>query len=89
VIASRLPTRCYVTPARVAADLGVNQCKVLTWIHRGELGAVNVATQLGGRPRWRISEAQLQAFLVRRSAAPPPKVARRRKTRDSQIIEFF
>lgn len=40
---------------------------VLGWIHSGELKARNVATKAGGRPSWRISEADLAEFLERRT----------------------
>ena len=81
--------RLYATTAQVARDLGVNQSKVLGWIKRGELAAVNVANRANGRPRWRIPAASFEAFVARRSAAPTPKVTRRRKSPQKHIIEFF
>jgi excisionase family DNA binding protein len=83
-----LPRR-YLTPPDVAETLGVNQSKILGWIKRGELAAVNVAAKVGGRPRWRISQPDLEEFLSRRAAAPAPKAARRHKQKDHAIIEFF
>ena len=44
----------YVTPPRLAKRLAVSPEKVLGWIRRGELRAVDVADKQGGRPRWRI-----------------------------------
>ena len=84
-----LATRPYLRPADVARDLGVNQSKVLGWIRSGELRGVNVATRLGGRPRWRIAQVDLDSFLMRRSAAPAPKVTKLRKRKDDAVIEFF
>jgi excisionase family DNA binding protein len=87
---ARVQAQSYVTPAQVAADLGVNQSKVLVWIHRGELRAVNVAARLGGRPRWRIAEEALDQFLAARSAKPPaPVVRRRRRREDPAVTQFF
>jgi hypothetical protein len=60
--------------------LGIDPAKVVAWIRRGELTAVNVAEFTGGRPRYRISPESLQQFLARRQTTPAPKpVCRRRK----------
>ena len=67
---------------------GVSQMTVLAWIHTGQLAATNVARKPGGRPRWRISEAALEAFELRRmSATPAPRAARRRKP--AEVIQFY
>ena len=79
----------YLTPPRVAELLGVNETKVLAWIRAGELGAVNVALRKGRRPRWRVAQADLEAFLARRSATPPAQVTRRRRRTLFDVIEFF
>ncbi|HQU43785.1 MAG TPA: helix-turn-helix domain-containing protein [Pirellulales bacterium] len=80
----------FLTPPAVARLLGINVAKVLTWIRNGDLRAVNVATRLGGRARWRIRRADLEAFLVSRENRPrvvrPP---RRRPRPDPNIIEFI
>ena len=81
--------KVFVTPADIAKALGVNQTKVLGWIRRGELRAVNVAATPGRRPRWRIAPEGLEAFLAARSAQPPVKVTRRRRRADPQVIQFF
>jgi len=52
------------TTSQVAQQLGVDQGKVLDWIHSGQLVAVNVATNSGGRPRWRVSQESLAEFLT-------------------------
>lgn len=77
----------YLTPPVVAERYGVDVKKIVGWIRRGELRAVNVATCTGGRPRYRISPADLAAFEVARSAGPQPRVVRRKK--DPSVIEFF
>jgi hypothetical protein len=53
--------------------------KVHGWIRRGELLAVNVATNLSGRPQWRITPESVEQFEKRRSSAPQPKPTRRRR----------
>ncbi len=79
----------YFSPPEIAERFGVDAHKVLGWIRRGELRALNVATTTGGRPRFRISPADLAAFEASRSAGPPPKISRIRRRRDPQIVEFF
>ncbi len=80
-------TTRYRTPPDVAEQYGVNAGKVLGWIRTGELRATNVAANLLGRPRWRISPADLAVFEQRRSAITPPKSRPRRKA--VGVIEFF
>ena len=41
------------------------------------------------RPRYRVAESDLAAFLAARSAGPHPKISRVRRRRDPQIMEFF
>ena len=78
----------YMTPPAVAERYGVEPAKILTWIRSGELRAVNVATTTGGRPRWKVSPADLALFEAARAAGPTPKVTRRRR-KTPGIIEFF
>jgi transposase len=72
----------------LAKQIGVDASKVRNWIERGELLAVNTATVVGGRPRWRIRPEDLAEFVRKRqsSAAPLPN-RKRRQTPD--VIEFF
>ena len=79
----------YSTPAAVAKRLGVDVHKILTWIRRGELRAVDVSTTTGGRPRYRISEADLAVFLAARAAGPEPRISRIRRRKDPSVIEYF
>lgn len=69
----------YVTPPALARQYGIKPEKVIVWIRRGELRAVNVAERVGGRPRWRISAEAIEEFERRRSAVRPAKTHRRRK----------
>lgn len=68
----------YLSPPQAADLLGVNTDRLRGWIRSGELLAVNVADSKN-RPRWRISQVELDNFLARRSNATtvkPPKVRR-------------
>ena len=68
---------------------GVAVHTVLGWIRSGELRAVNVGRQPGAKkPRWRISQAALEAFEALRT----PTVAQprtRRPKRSADVIEFY
>jgi excisionase family DNA binding protein len=71
---------------------GVHEATVLGWIHRGELRAVNVGREPGKqKPRWRITQAALDAWEALRTTTPPqPKIRRRRKTETQQpVVNFY
>jgi len=88
---ARLPDCDFYTVAELARALRVEQEKVLIWIHRGELGALNVAQSATGRPRWRIPREAWGAFAAKRSNGvpkPPPAPLRRRRRQDD-VIQFF
>jgi hypothetical protein len=76
------------TPPALAKEYGVSPDKVLTWIHTGELRALNIATRPTGRPRYVIDQAAVADFEAKRTTATP-KPARRRKQRPVDVIEFF
>ncbi len=78
----------FLTPPEVAEMLRVDQMKVHGWIHMGELQAINVASKRSKRPRWRISQAAMDAFMAGRTFVPPPPV-RRRKRKPRQVTEYF
>jgi hypothetical protein len=61
--------------------------KIRGFLRRGELVGVNVATNLHGRPLWRITLEAVERFEQRRSSAPPPKPERRRKR--SYAVDYF
>jgi hypothetical protein len=56
-----------LTPPELARRYGVNVGKVLGWVHSGELNALNLASRLGGRPRYFIRRQDLEDFETRRS----------------------
>jgi len=77
-------------PLRVPDELGIDQGKVLDWIRRGELAAVNIAHRANGKPRWRISATAKAAFLASRCNSPQPTTPKpTRRRRDEAITRFF
>ena len=85
-------TESFLSVKTIATSLGIDPAKVLSWIHRGELHAIDVSERTGGRPRWRIPSAAWDDFQharSNRSTIPPaaPKQRRRRRP-DASIIEF-
>lgn len=80
-------TDAALSVAQVAERLGIRTHSVLDLIHSGELRASDVSLKPGGRPRWRILPADLEAFLLRRShlASPP----RRRRRKPAHVRRFF
>ncbi len=65
-----------LTSREVARHLRVSPDKVLGWIRRGELRAVNVGNRT--RPQYRVGQDDLDAFLKAREVQPPPERARRK-----------
>ena len=78
----------FLSPPAAAKLLKIDPSKILAWINRGELLAVNLAASTSGRPRWRIAPDDLQAFLNRR-ASQSPKPTRRRRIKPAGVVEFF
>jgi hypothetical protein len=79
----------WFSPPQIADQLAVDAAKVLRWINSGQICAVNVATGLAGRPRWRISEEELFAFLRRRQSRPAAPLEKRRPRKMKGIVSFF
>lgn len=77
------------TIADLVNRYGVTEHTVLGWIRSGELKAVNVGrTPEARKPRWRITQAALDAFeAMRTPTAPMPRMARKRRAAD--VIEFY
>ena len=76
---------------QVSRQFGVANGKVLAWIKTGELAAINGATKRGGRPRYLIDLAAIEAFERGRAVTPPaaPTPRSRRKTVGQNVTEFF
>jgi excisionase family DNA binding protein len=67
---------------------GVSEHTVVSWIHSGQLKAVNVGRRPGAKkPRWRITREALEAFEQLRTPATPPPRTRRKRPAD--VIEFY
>lgn len=80
----------YLTVPALAQSLGVDQDKVLGWIHRGELLAIDVSERRGGRPRWRIPADAWERFQqLRSNQASLPAAPTRRRRRNPNVIQFF
>ncbi|VTR98837.1 dna-binding protein : : HTH_17 [Gemmata massiliana] len=78
-----------LTVSELAKKYGVSEATVLSWIATGELRATNVSRSARSkRPRWRISQAALEAFEAARTPTPVQPTARRSKRPDG-VIEFY
>jgi excisionase family DNA binding protein len=71
-------TNRWMTPPAVAELLGCDTHKILAFIKRGELPAVDLSIGRQ-RPRYRISPEALEQFLIDRQVKPPATKLRRRK----------
>ena len=78
-----------LTPPQVARQIGVSPDKVYAWIHGGQLQAANTATRLGGRPRYRISQADLDAFMKTRGTVKPQPPPPRQRKKDPNVTPYF
>lgn len=76
------------TPNALARRLGVKPQKVLAWIARGELRAVNLADHTGGRPRWKILPEALAEFFASRQSSPAPAPRRRKRRLPGPAKEY-
>jgi excisionase family DNA binding protein len=86
VIESGSVARGY-TPRELASYLRVGKDKILTWIRRGELGAVLTASNRGGRPRYIILPHHIREWERSRLAGPPPKPSHRR--RPANLVDYY
>jgi len=67
----------------------VAQHTILGWIRRGELKAIDVSREPGGRPRWRISEDAIADFERQRTYEASEPRRRRRRKPAAMAEEFF
>jgi excisionase family DNA binding protein len=76
------------TTNEIARLLRVGQTKVLNWIKRGELIAVNTATR--GRARYVVLPADLEKFLRgRRASTPAEQPPPRRRRRQPGLVDYY
>lgn len=81
--------RTHYRPSEIASARGVDVDTVRRWIASGELPAIDCSTTRGGKPRWRVSGADLAVFDANRRSkteAPMPRIRRRR---DPAVREWF
>jgi transposase len=80
-----------LTPPQIAKRYRVSPEKVLGWIRRGELRAINIAMNPHGkRPRWIITAEALADFEQARSSRPAPRPSpRTRRSASENVIQFF
>jgi excisionase family DNA binding protein len=77
------------TVREIAERWGISVHTVLAWIRANELKAVNVSrTPNGRKPRWRITQAALDAFEAARTSHLPAPRAKRRKSSDD-VVSFY
>jgi excisionase family DNA binding protein len=69
----------YLKSTEISKLLRVSPEKVLGWIRRGELTAIDVGD--GKRSEYRVHQEDLSAFLARREVKPPPPYQRRKPRR--------
>jgi hypothetical protein len=62
--------------------------KIKGFLHRGELIGINIASNLCGRPQYRITAESVRAFEQRRSTAPPPKPPKRR-IKKTNFVDYY
>lgn len=75
-------SRTYTVP-ELAEYFGTNQAKVVTWIRDGELIAVNIAQTRDTRAKWRVTQEELDRFILSRSSRPAANPAPRRRRRSA------
>lgn len=85
---SNAPLSTALSVKQVAETLAIRQHGVLALIRSGQLRAIDVSLQQGGRPRWRILPEDLDGFLLRRTyQAPAPRC--RRQVPRTNVRAYF
>ena len=79
-----------LSPSAYASQIGVNVHAVLNWIRSGELRALNLASRLGRRPRWKLTREAIEEFERKRTNAPAaPKAPRTPKASTTDYKRYF
>lgn len=79
----------FLTPKQIAAEMHVGYIKVLRWILAGELAALDVSTKRGGRKRYKVRRADLEAFLSVRNTRPRPVTTRRQSSALPDVPNYY
>jgi excisionase family DNA binding protein len=75
---------------QIAQQCGVSVRTVRAWIRAGELKAVNMSRTPGSRkPRWRVTQAALDAFLALRTSRPSAPAPRSRRKTAAEDFSFY
>jgi len=74
-----------LTPPEVAERLGVAPEKVVAWIRKGELRAINVANRGCVRPRYSISPEALEDFENSRLVVPDGGLSTTQRLRRTSV----
>ena len=85
--ARRSSERTALTPPQVARQLGVDAATVIGWIRAGQLKASNVGKG-GSRPRYRIQQKELDAFMKSREPQAAASTKRRSKQPAGDVVFF-
>jgi hypothetical protein len=85
--AERSPSEAGFRVADLCRRWKVGPDKIRGFLRRGELIGVNLASNLSGKPQWRITPESVEEFEERRSSKPLPKPIRRRRAQAA--IDFF
>ena len=80
--------RCVTVP-EFARQFRLGRDKVLTFIRRGELPALNVASESSTRPRYVIRPEDIEVWVCRRSVPAQVPTPRRRRRAGKQTREWF
>lgn len=74
----------------VAQRYAVSKGTVITWVRNGELKAVNISRSRNSKkPRYRITQAAIDAFEAARMPTPPAPRTSRRRSQSSDVVEFY
>ncbi|MFL5243160.1 MAG: helix-turn-helix domain-containing protein [Gemmataceae bacterium] len=82
-------SRNKLTPPQLAERWGISPDKILGWIRRKELRAINAAATMGGRPRYLIDLDDILAFERRREVDALPRQNRRPRKHDKSTTNYF
>lgn len=78
-----------LTPPEVARRWRISPEKVIAWIRKGELPAIDVSSRPGvRRPRYRIDPADLGQFEQTRRVLPLAK-SQRRNRNTGNVTDYF
>ena len=80
-----------ITPPALAKQWGISADKIVGFIRKGELRAIDVSSNRGSpRPRYLIDVRDIERFEQSRAVvAPQPTTRRRRRRPGAAVKEYF